>query len=82
MQAYSESDRETETYSLPDVEIFYRTKAENREYGNLDGDGEPMPRGYYYWHCFPGCLPEGEPIGPFETEDEALEAAQEDSCDD
>ena len=30
--------------------------------------------GFYYWYCFPGCLPDSEPIGPFET----LEKAQED----
>ena len=23
---------------------------------------------YYYWYCFPGCLPDSEPIGPFENE--------------
>ena len=27
----------------------------------------------YYWHaCFPGCLPDGEAMGPFETEAEAI----------
>lgn len=30
--------------------------------------------GWYYWCCFPGCLPEGDAIGPFKT---ALEAAQD-----
>lgn len=30
--------------------------------------------GYYYWCCFPGCLPEGDAIGPFKT---ALDAAQD-----
>ena len=32
---------------------------------------------WYYWTCFPGCLPDGEPIGPFETEADALEDARE-----
>ncbi len=30
--------------------------------------------GWFYWYCYPGCLPEGDPIGPFETELEAYEA--------
>lgn len=28
--------------------------------------------GWYWWACFPGCLPDGEPVGPFATEAEAL----------
>lgn len=23
--------------------------------------------GWYWWPCFPGCLPDGEPSGPFPT---------------
>ena len=42
-----------------------------REYGD---DFEGFEKGFYYWYCFPGCLPDSEPIGPFET----LEKAQED----
>lgn len=25
-------------------------------------------KGYYYWYCFPGCLPDSDPVGPFSTE--------------
>jgi hypothetical protein len=32
--------------------------------------------GWFYWFCFPGCLPEGEPVGPFATEAEALACAR------
>ena len=32
--------------------------------------------GWYYWACFPGCLPDSDPIGPFDTEEEAIAAAQ------
>jgi len=33
----------------------------------------------WYWHsCFPGCMPDGEPMGPFATEPEALADAQSD----
>ena len=31
----------------------------------------------FYWHsCFPGCLPDSDPVGPFTTKDEALTNAQ------
>lgn len=32
--------------------------------------------GWYWWSCFPGCLPDSEPNGPFETDAEALADAQ------
>lgn len=31
--------------------------------------------GWYWWSCFPGCLPDGDPIGPFETEEDAVQDA-------
>ena len=35
--------------------------------------------GGWYWHaCFPGCLPDGPPMGPFATCAEALADAQDD----
>jgi hypothetical protein len=35
--------------------------------------------GWYWWSCLPGCIPDGEPMGPFDTEEEALEDAKGDS---
>jgi hypothetical protein len=35
--------------------------------------------GWYYAFGFPGCLWDGEPIGPFNSEAEALAAAREDA---
>ena len=32
---------------------------------------------WYYWYCFPGCLPDSDPIGPFDTEEEAIEDARD-----
>ena len=32
--------------------------------------------GWYWWACLPGCLPDGEPSGPFESEEEAIKDAQ------
>jgi hypothetical protein len=33
--------------------------------------------GWYWQSCFSGCLPDGEPVGPFATEAEALADAQD-----
>lgn len=32
--------------------------------------------GWCFQFCFPGCLPESSPFGPYETYQEAVEAAQ------
>jgi hypothetical protein len=45
---------------------------------NYDGEGNPVEPGWYWWPCFPGCLPDGEAIGPFSTSREAFRDAQED----
>lgn len=37
---------------------------------NPDDEG-PIGPGWFYWCCLPGCLPEGDPIGPFKTQKEA-----------
>lgn len=37
--------------------------------------GSDYPAGWYWWPCFPGCLPEADPSGPFDTAREALESA-------
>ena len=33
--------------------------------------------GWHWWACFPGCMPDGDPVGPFDTEREAIEDAQQ-----
>ena len=33
--------------------------------------------GWFWWACFPGCLPDSTPIGPFDSYAEALANAQE-----
>lgn len=32
---------------------------------------------WFYWFCFPGCMPDGDLMGPFETEEDALADARE-----
>ena len=75
-QHYSDPSRAEETYALPDVETFYRTVEENKADGWVDDDGEPYEAGWYWWSCFPGCMPDSDPFGPFDTEEEAVADAQ------
>lgn len=84
MQAYSNPKRESDPYSLPDVEVFYH-QHERLEECTLectrDEDGNCLGTGYYWWSCFPGCMPDSGPCGPFATREEAIADAQ-DGCDD
>ena len=32
---------------------------------------------WYWWYCFPGCLPDSDPFGPFDSEQEAIDNAWE-----
>jgi hypothetical protein len=41
---------------------------------------EGIEGGWFYWFCFPGCMPEGDAIGPYKTRQEAIAAAQDDAC--
>jgi hypothetical protein len=42
-------------------------------------DGQDLNSAGWYWlACLPGCLPDSDPHGPFETEEEAIEDARED----
>lgn len=54
------------------IEVFYATENE------LEGEepGEFLPPGWYWWACFPGCLPDGPPCGPFDSEEDAADDAQ------
>jgi hypothetical protein len=69
-QHYSDPARATDPHALPDVEVFYITETDVAE-KEISGESFTEP-GWYWWHCFPGCLPDGEAIGPFETEADAV----------
>jgi hypothetical protein len=75
-QAYSDPSRESDPHALPNVEVFYMSSKSIEIDEWTDGDGEPMDKGWYYWYCFPGCMPDSDPIGPFATEAEALADAR------
>lgn len=48
-------------------------------YGSFEvywcADHMPDLTGWYWQACFPGCLPDSDPNGPFETYEQALEDA-------
>lgn len=81
-QAYSNPKRASDPYSLPDVEVFYHDGSRSRTRVLAHNADEQHDPGWYYWYCFPGCLPDSEPMGPFATEAEALADAQADVDDD
>ena len=92
MYAYYSPKRESDPYALPDIEVFYLSVDEVNtlpDEGFSDGGEEYTQAeiesinkdkvGFYYWYCMPGCLPDSEAIGPFETEEQALADAQSES---
>ena len=86
MQAYSNPKRENDPYALPDLEIFEADAGEwgydkNGERIDADeADDDTLNEGG--WYCLPGCLPDSDAYGPFETSDEALAAARDDAGND
>jgi hypothetical protein len=60
-----------------------RTDSDTATDGFCLGCSETVPavltgsRGWFFWYCFPGCMADSEPCGPYDTEALALEAARE-----
>lgn len=75
MQAYSDPKRENDPHALPDLEVWKVSEREIASGTFAELGLEEV--GWYYWHCFPGCLPDSDPIGPFASSDEALADARE-----
>jgi hypothetical protein len=71
MQFYTDPTRANDPHALPNAEVFQVTDTTPEDYDLGLGAG-------FYWQpCFPGCLPDADPIGPFATEAEAIQDAQE-----
>ena len=49
---------------IPDAELFYHE------------GGDDDPPGFYWWACFPGCHPDTEAVGPYDTAEQAVCEAQ------
>jgi hypothetical protein len=90
MQTYSDPTRVTDAYALPDVEVFenqyqlcecghvnFMTFGKHDECPECNGTDEfTEGTGWFWQSCFPGCLPDSDPFGPFDTEAEAIADAQ------
>jgi hypothetical protein len=102
-QHYSNPDRESDDFALPDIEVFELTA---REVAELDEEmiwdymkrhefrlasmnsrdreamfdamieEEGIQGGWFWWSCFPGCLPDSSPMGPYASHADALKDAQ------
>ena len=51
--------------SYGSFEVFYY-------WGALDEDAAPKDVGFYWQSCFPGCIPDSDAIGPFDSETAAI----------
>lgn len=73
-QYYSDPEREHDEHALPDIEVFQVDETMIR---NSPPEGwKGFEPGWYWWSCFPGCMPDSDPNGPFPSETAALADAQ------
>ena len=76
---YTDETRESDPGALPDVEVFHGTACEEGGCGWYDlasCGADDHVNGYFYAFGFPGCLWDSDPVGPFDTEAEALADAR------
>lgn len=73
MYFFTDKSREGKDHALPNAEtVFNRTVDDSF----VDEEGNPLPIGWYYAYGQIGCLWDSSPIGPFDTEAEAIADAQ------
>lgn len=78
MYFYSNPELENPTHyphTPPDVETFYVSDSEGAMMDIVTG--ECLEKGWYFWFCLPGCLPDSEPYGSFVSEEQAIHACRE-----
>lgn len=59
-------------------EGYHRSGSSSFEifWGPEDNDPNWNGPGWYWWPCFPGCLPDGDPVGPFNSSSAAYADAR------
>ena len=70
MQGFHQFENEETGEEYGSFEVFWDdsdTGPWGDEPRNYDAEGDPVSPGWYWWACFPGCMPEGEPVGPFSS---------------
>lgn len=76
---YSNPKCEHDVHALPNCEVFYQHGVRNTDgTRSTDPNFEHIEPGWYYWYCFPGCMPDSGPNGPYATEEEAIAACRAD----
>ena len=55
-----------EVFAVSPMEVAY-----NRQNADHANEHTVFEAGWYWWPCFPDCLPDGDPIGPFDSEQQA-----------
>jgi hypothetical protein len=60
-------------HTLPNVWVTHFSK---EEIADITGD-TTLDAGYMWCFCFPGCLPDSDWLGPFDSEQAALEDARQ-----
>lgn len=84
---YSDPKRADDPHAMPDIEVWEVTPdshltrpviLETSAMREAFGDSlRAVAPGWYWWSCFPGCLPDSDPIGPFDSEEDAIADAQD-----
>ncbi len=57
------------------VEIFRAKAGDLDEWADEAGFDTPTDAGWYFWVCWPGCLPDTPPDGPFDSKEAAEQEA-------
>jgi hypothetical protein len=76
---YSDPSRESDPHARPDFEVFEQ-KEPGRVMGGVPNDEPLWEAGWYYAWGSVGCLWDSDPVGPFPSEQAAIEAAREESA--
>lgn len=72
-QAYTSPADEGDPLKLPNIEVFRIPE----DYPYMEDEtGQLVGPGIYFWYTTPGCVPDSYPMGPYDSEDEALEEAR------
>lgn len=76
-QGYHQFHAEESQEPYGSFEVFWHDGGKDEDPDCENWDGDEMKPGWYWWSCFPGCLPDGEPSGPFAYSSQAHEDADE-----
>lgn len=63
---------------FPGFEVFFMDAKDQTPDTCFWHEGAPLGTGWFWWFCMPGCMPDGDPQGPFETEQAAWRDLAED----